>query len=109
MAQKVAVDYVTTSANANQQNFSFSSIDTYQNQHVTGLHVGITTSGVTVFLIVAGDTKLSVDCTYFSAGNGFLPCDFNVPAQIPLTIGVQDIGGSGHTSLPVTIKYDVPQ
>lgn len=105
--RKTYVAYIAVAANSNEQDTNVTTNDTNKAQQVKGVHVGITTKGFTLFLKVAGQEMTRVDCSFFSAGNGFLPLDFTIPAQQPIVVGLQDTSGTGNTQVPVTLIYDV--
>ena len=103
--KRLWVNYFTTLANANEQQFTFTTVDDYRDRYVDTLFVGISTAGVQISLYVQGQEYVTVDATRFAAGDAILKTEIKVPAKMNLTVGIKNLAGAALTNVPVVIGY----
>lgn len=108
MATKTEVFYVTTLANSSEQDFTTNSVDSQFPQHIIGVHCGVAVAGQQLMLIVNGKVQAAMDTSFFSAGNGMMETDFDVPAAVNVVLGLKDLNAAARANVPVTIKYTIP-
>lgn len=104
---RLATNYFTTAANANTQLFTFVSNDDNKMRHLKSIFVGLTTSGIRVGLYLNGRVYTEVDLTRFAAGDPVVRLELDIPPQSTFQIGLTDLAGAAHTSVPVVIGYSV--
>ncbi len=104
---RMATNYVTVAANANEQKFAFTTNDDNRTRHVKSVFVGVTTTGLKLGLYLNGRNMTEVDCTRFAAGDPVVRVDFDVPANASFQVAFTEISAAGVANLPVVIGYDV--
>jgi hypothetical protein len=100
-------NYVTTAANATEQQFQFTSEDDFRDRYIETIFVGLATAGVQLGLYTSGQEYSTIDLTRFAAGDAVLYVDFVVKARLYLTVSIKDLAGAAHTNIPIVIGYRV--
>jgi hypothetical protein len=104
---RMATNYITIAANANEQKFAFTTNDDNRTRHVKSVFVGITTKGVKVGLYLNGRNMTECDCTRFAAGDPVVRVEFDVPSNAQFQIAFTDDTSAGSILVPVVIGYDL--
>lgn len=105
--KRLWTNYVTIAASTSNQIFTFTTLDDYRVRHVESVFVGLATSGIQLSLYTMGQEFSTIDLTRFAAGDAVLHVEFDIPAKLQLSIGLQDLSGAGATNVPVVLGYTV--